>query len=838
MTALLLFVVVVLHAATATSGTGPTTVAYNDRALVINGERRILISGSIHYPRSTPEMWPDLIKKAKEGGLDAIETYIFWNGHEPRRRQYNFGGSYDIVRFFKEIQNAGMYAILRIGPYICGEWNYGGLPAWLRDIPGMQFRLHNDPFEREMETFTTLIVNKMKDANMFAGQGGPIILAQIENEYGNIMGKLNNNESASQYIHWCADMANKQNIGVPWIMCQQDADVPPKVIHTCNGFYCHDWFPNRTGIPKIWTENWTGWFKAWDKPDFHRSAEDIAFAVAMFFQKRGSLQNYYMVTCCHLNLYCRDHQYHGGTNFGRTSGGPYITTSYDYDAPLDEYGNIRQPKYGHLKDLHNVIKSMEKILVHGEYNDTSYGKNTTVTKFTFGGSSACFINNQFDDRDINVTLGGATHLVPAWSVSILPDCKTVAFNSAKIKAQTSVMVKKPNAVEKEPEALKWSWMPENLKPFMTDERGSFKKNKLLEQISTGTDQSDYLWYRTSLEHKGDASYMLYVNTTGHEIYAFVNGKLVGQNHSADGEFVFQLQSPVNLHPGKNYISLLSGTVGLKNYGALFELMPAGIVGGPVKLMGANGTGIDLTNSSWTYMSGLAGEYREIHLDKPGYRWQSHNGSIPVNRPFTWYKASFEAPAGSEAVVVDLLGLSKGAAWVNGHSLGRYWPSYTASEMAGCHVCDYRGKFKAEGDGIRCLTGCGEPSQRYYHVPRAFLRPGRPNTLVLFEEAGGDPARAAFRTVAVAHACVAGAEVGDDVALSCGGHGRAISSVDVASFGVSRGACGAYEGGCESRAALHAFAAACVGKEACTVRYTAAFAAAGCQSAKLTVQATC
>jgi hypothetical protein len=125
--------------------------------------------------------------------------------------------------------------------------------------------------------------------------------------------------------------------------------------------------------------------------------------------------------------------------------------------------------------------------------------------------------------------------------------------------------------------------------------------------------------------------------------------LTGQNHSINGTFVFQLESPVKLHSGK------------------------------------------------------------IHLDKPEYRWQSHNGSIPVNRPFTWYKATIDAPAGEEPVVVDLLGLCKGAAWVNGHSLGRYWPSYTASAMDGCHVCDYRGKFKAEGDGIRCLTGCGEPS---------------------------------------------------------------------------------------------------------------------------------
>ncbi|KAL5651692.1 hypothetical protein ACJX0J_037150, partial [Zea mays] len=186
-------------------------------------------------------------------------------------------------------------------------------------------------------------------------------------------------------------------------------------------------------------------------------------------------------------------------------------------------GNIRQPKYGHLKDLHDLIRSMEKILVHGKYNDTSYGKNAIVTKYTYGGSSVCFINNQFVDRDVKVTLGGGTHLVPAWSVSILPDCKTVAYNTAKIKTQTSVMVKKANSVEKELEALRWSWMPENLKPFMTDHRDSFRQSQLLEQIATSTDQSDYLWYRTSLEHKGEGSYTLYVNTSGHEM-----AKLLGR----------------------------------------------------------------------------------------------------------------------------------------------------------------------------------------------------------------------------------------------------------------------------------------------------------------------
>uniref|UniRef100_A0A0D9VHI0 Beta-galactosidase n=1 Tax=Leersia perrieri TaxID=77586 RepID=A0A0D9VHI0_9ORYZ len=801
------------------TGVECTTVAYGERSLILDGERRIIISGSIHYPRSTPEMWPDLIKKAKEGSLNTIETYIFWNGHEPRRREYNFEGNYDVIRFFKEIQDAGMYAILRIGPYICGEWNYGGLPAWLRHIPGMKLRLHNGSFENEMETFTTLIVNKMKDANMFAEQGGPIILAQIENEYGYTMLQPNNMQSAHEYIHWCADMANKQNIGIPWIMCQQDNDVPPNVINTCNGFYCHDWFPNRTSIPKMWTENWTGWYRDWDQPEFRRPTEDIAFAVAMFFQKRGSLQNYYM--------------YHGGTNFGRSAGGPYIATSYDYDAPLDEYGNLRQPKYGHLKELHSVLMSMEKILVYGNYTDTNCGDNVTITKYTLDSSSACFINNRFDDRDVNVTLDGITHHLPAWSVSILPDCKNAIFNSAKVKTQTSIMVNE----EQKTGRFKWSWMPENLRPFMTDEKGNFRKNELLEQIITTSDQSDYLWYRTSLEHKGDKSYMLYVNTTGHELYAFVNGKLVGQQYSPNGNFTFQLKSPAKLHDGKNYISLLSGTIGLRNYGGSFELLPAGIVGGPVKLIDSNGAEIDLSNCSWSYKAGLAGEYKQIHLDKPGNKWRSHNITIPINRPFTWYKTMFDTPIGEDVVVLDLQGLNKGVAWVNGNNLGRYWPSYIATDMPGCHHCDYRGVFKAEVDAQKCLTGCGEPSQQFYHVPRSFLKSGEPNKLILFEEAGGDPSDVAVRTVAEGSVC-ASAEIGDTVTLSCGAHGRTISSIDMTSFGVVQGKCGSYKGGCESKTAYEAFSAACIGKESCAVQLGGAFASAGCVSSLLTVQVAC
>ncbi|MCL7022464.1 hypothetical protein MKW94_023558 [Papaver nudicaule] len=142
-----------------------TDVSYDGRAIKIDGERRVLLSGSIHYPRSTQEMWPDLIKKSKEGGLDAIETYVFWNAHEPLRRQ------------------------------------------------------------NEMQIFTTLIVDMAKKEKLFASQGGPIIIAQIENEYGNVISSYG--DAGKSYINWCATMAESLDVGVPWIMCQEsDAPVP------------------------------------------------------------------------------------------------------------------------------------------------------------------------------------------------------------------------------------------------------------------------------------------------------------------------------------------------------------------------------------------------------------------------------------------------------------------------------------------------------------------------------------------------------------------------------------------------------------------------------------
>uniref|UniRef100_M8AQH7 beta-galactosidase n=1 Tax=Aegilops tauschii TaxID=37682 RepID=M8AQH7_AEGTA len=162
----------------------PFNVSYDHRAVRIGGQRRMLVSAGVHYPRATPEMWPSIIAKCKEGGADVIETYVFWNGHEPAKGQYYFEDRFDLVRFVKLVAAEGLFFFLRIGPYACAEWNFGGFPVWLRDIPGIEFRTDNEPYKAEMETFVTKIVDMMKAEKLYSWQGGPIILQQREGEGG------------------------------------------------------------------------------------------------------------------------------------------------------------------------------------------------------------------------------------------------------------------------------------------------------------------------------------------------------------------------------------------------------------------------------------------------------------------------------------------------------------------------------------------------------------------------------------------------------------------------------------------------------------------------------
>uniref|UniRef100_A0A2P2KFZ5 Beta-galactosidase n=3 Tax=Rhizophora mucronata TaxID=61149 RepID=A0A2P2KFZ5_RHIMU len=676
-------------------------VTYDSRSLIIDGRRKLLISASIHYPRSVPAMWPELVRKAKEGGVDVIETYVFWNGHETAPSEYHFEGRYDLVKFVKIVQQAGMYLILRIGPFIAAEWNFGGIPVWLHYIPGTVFRTNNDNFKHYMQKFMTYIVNLMKREKLFASQGGPIILSQVENEYGFFESAY---KGGKEYAMWAAQMAVSQHTGVPWIMCQQ-YDAPPTVINTCNSFYCDQFKPIYPDKPKLWTENWPGWFQRFGDPNPHRPPEDIAFSVARFFQKGGSLQNYYM--------------YHGGTNFGRTSGGPFITTSYDYDAPIDEYGLARLPKWGHLKELHRALKLCEHTLLNNKPFNLSLGPSQEADIYAdpSGSSCAAFLANMDEKNDKIVEFRNLSYHLPAWSVSMLPDCKNVIFNTAKVSSQTSVVEMIPEKLKLSmgssngTKALEWGVFKEKAGIWGT---ADFVNNSLVDHINTTKDTTDYLWYTTSFIvdetedflKKGSQPVLL-IESKGHALHAFVNHELQGSASGNGTHSPFKFKKPVSLKAGKNEIAFLSMTVGLQNGGLLYEWIGAGLTS--VKIKGFNNGTIDLSKHDWAYKIGLQGEKLSVYKPEGLNRvnWVSTT-EPPKHQPLMWYKTVVDAPTGDEPTGLDMLYMGKGLAWLNGEEIGRYWPRKSSTHDKCVQECNYRGKFKPD----KCPTGCGEPTQKW------------------------------------------------------------------------------------------------------------------------------
>ncbi|KAJ8528232.1 hypothetical protein K7X08_021924 [Anisodus acutangulus] len=672
------------------------SVTYDDRAIIINGKRKILISGSIHYPRSTPEMWPDLIQKAKDGGLDVIETYVFWNGHEPSPGKYNFEGRYDLVKFIKLVQRAGLYVNLRIGPYICGEWNFGGFPVWLKYVPGMEFRTDNQPFKVAMHGFVQKIVNMMKSEKLFEPQGGPVIIAQIENEYGPVEWEIG--APGKAYTKWTAQMAVGLKTGVPWIMCKQE-DAPDPVIDTCNGFYCEGFRPNKPYKPKMWTEVWTGWYTKFGGPIPQRPAEDVAFSVARFVQNNGSFFNYYM--------------YHGGTNFGRTSSGLFIATSYDYDAPLDEYGLLNEPKYGHLRDLHKAIKLSEPALVSSYPTVTKLGSNQEAHVYrSKSGSCAAFLSNYDSKYSVKVTFQNRPYDLPPWSISILPDCKTAVYNTARVSSRSS-------SIKMTPTGGGLSWQSYNEETPTADDSDKLSANGLWEQKNVTRDSSDYLWYMTDVNIASSEGFLkngkdpyLTVMSAGHVLHVFVNGKLSGTVYGTLANPKLTYSGNVKLRAGINKILLLSVSVGLPNVGVHYDTWNAGVLG-PVTLSGLNEGKRDLTKQRWSYKVGLKGESLSLHSLSESSSVEWVQGSLVAQKqPLTWYKATFNAPGGNEPLALDMASMGKGQIWINGEGVGRHWPGYIA--QGDCSKCNYAGTFNEK----KCQTNCGQPSQRWYHVPRS------------------------------------------------------------------------------------------------------------------------
>ncbi|KAL5064200.1 hypothetical protein RYX36_012680 [Vicia faba] len=305
---------------------------------------------------------------------------------------------------------------------------------------------------------------------------------------------------------------------------------------------------------------------------------------------------------------------------------------------LPDAGIIRQPKWGHLKDLHKAIKLCEEALIATDPTISSPGPNLETSVYKTGSACVAFLANT-GTNDATVTFNGNSYHLPGWSVSILPDCKSVVLNTAKINSASTISSFATESVKEEVDSLGssssgWSWISE---PVGISKDDAFTKSGLLEQINTTADRSDYLWYSLSIdvEDTAGAQPVLHIESLGHALHAFINGKLAGSGVGNSGNAKVKVDIPITLVSGKNKIDLLSLTVGLQNYGAFYDLVGAGITG-PVTLKGLrNGSTVDLSSQQWTYQIGLQGEDLGLSSGSVG-QWNSQS-NLPTNQPLTWYK---------------------------------------------------------------------------------------------------------------------------------------------------------------------------------------------------------
>ena len=689
----------------------PYNVSYDHRAITVNGVRTMLISGAIHYPRSTPGMWPYILKMAKNQGLNTVQTYVFWNIHEQRPDVFDFTDRANLSQFLQDAANAGLFVNLRIGPYVCAEWNYGGLPVWLNKIPNISLRSHNEAWETAMRKFLMKIVEYVSP--YLAKNGGPIILAQIENEY-------NGNDQA--YVDWCGSLVINEfsSTQIPWIMCNGHA--ANSTLETCNSCNCLDdgWidrhrhdYPDK---PMLFTEN-EGWFQPWGDAVAIRTTADVAYSVAEWFAGGGSYHSYYM--------------WHGGNNYERTAASG-ITTMYADDVLLHADGTPNEPKYTQLSRLQHLIANHAQVLLSQNSTRTplpywdgmKWTKGTQQFVYSYS-PSLHFVINQ-NDNALGVLFHNQNISLTGHSVRIFDNNLNLLWDSANVSDISSDNTKFFPIVTGPLAWQTWSEpMLSNL-PVITS-------SNPMEQLNVTNDETIYLWYRRNITLTQVQSHTLVRIETrkANALLFFLDGEYLGEfdNHDhSQGSVTATISLDLSaFKPNQQYLfEILSISLGIDNGVSENNFEYKGIVGNvwlDDRLLGNDET------NPWVHQKGLVGEYFQIYTEqgssKVDWNIQWTEG---IRKPITWFQARFDLDhlvqedMNAHPVLFDAQGLNRGHAFINGNDLGLYWL------IQG--ICHDTTPCCCQQAQVNCL----EPTQRYYHIPSDWLMP-KNNLITIFDDLG-------------------------------------------------------------------------------------------------------
>jgi beta-galactosidase len=539
-----------------------------------------ILSGELHYARIPREYWHDRLKMARAMGLNTIATYVFWNVHEPTPGHFDFSDNNDLVAFIRAAQEEGLYVILRAGPYSCAEWEFGGFPAWLLKDPRMSTVLRsNDPaFMVPAERWITRLGQEV--ASLQIERGGPILITQVENEYGgfhappdptraymthmrDIFVHAGFTSSLLDTVDGAGDLSTG---GVPGVYTGVNFGTGDhqKGLDALAAF--------QPGKPLFVSEYWPGWFDAWGHPHQTRPTapqlEDLDYIL-----RQGSGINLYM--------------FHGGTSFGFMSGADFNkdnylpdVTSYDYGAPLDEAG-------------HPTPKFLAFRKIFAKYASCS-------------------------------SPDGEACLPPVPAPPPVITIPTITLNEA-----TPLWSNLPTAIKSD--------TPKSMEQF---------------------DQSyGYILYRYHLPPTSSSPLIL--DELHDYARIFLNGKLVGTLDRRDHQSSLNISTTIPA-----LLDILVENSARANFSQAMRGESKGITNS-VTLAGTPLTGWQVFTLPMTSRPSFAPE-STIFLGDPKNADVQTVPSTP-----TFYRGHFSLTATGDTFL-DVRSLGKGALWINGHAIGRFW----------------------------------------------------------------------------------------------------------------------------------------------------------------------
>ena len=331
--------------------TAAPTLAAAGTTLLRRGVPHRVLSGSVHYFRVHPDLWPDRLRRVRAMGLNTIDTYVPWNWHEPEPGRFDLAGDRDLERFLRLVGELGMDAVVRPGPYICAEWSNGGLPAWLTATPGIALRTSDPAFTAPVARWFDELVPRL--AALQANRGGPVVAVQVENEYGSY-------GEDHDYMAWVGSALAERGIDElvftadgPTDLMLDGGTVPGVLAAATLGSRpgpARDLLAARrpTGEPFLVAELWNGWFDHWGEAHHTRDPQDAARTVREVLDLGGSVSLYMA---------------HGGSNPGLWAGANHdgdvlqpTVTSYDSDAPVAEDGTVTA-KFHALREVFAPYRS-------------------------------------------------------------------------------------------------------------------------------------------------------------------------------------------------------------------------------------------------------------------------------------------------------------------------------------------------------------------------------------------------------------------------------------------------------------------------------------------------